>query len=477
MKHRLTVVAAVCSILVASAALAEARKIVVAKDGTGDFATINEALAASKGATKAKPVDILIKPGTYTETVTTHDWVNLIGEDRDKCILTFHGGTKDIVHKHTIWATTNSTIKNLTIIGTQVKYCIHSDGGRRYVLNIENCLLRRVYPKEFRRAYQAGFGIGQRGGQHIVMRDCTIEADLPIYWHNWNDQPSSCSMTLERCVLKGKDNALGMYLLGSKQRDFYIIHDSELHSAKESIKYVNMRHTKTARPWIGNSEVELIGSGNTLKGIVGATMRDDSAKRVHGPDLEERRRIPMKPIDEDYGTAEGKAASTKSWRGVPKGKMYHLGLTYTEDALVLTNPSAEDNPGPFGYVGGPSGPATEPPLTLELRMKHTLVKGGNAQLYYCCNPSSWLIQWQPDKVRDGSNPAASIAVDTAQWQTYRLVAASADLVRLFVDGVEGEGILLRPSKHGARYFQYRVMGRGSVTEIDWMKLRANPPAK
>jgi len=460
-----------CFALSALAEAAEPRRLIVAKDGSGDYTTINDAMKAAKGATKEKPVDILIKPGTYEETITTLDWVNLIGEDREKCILTYHGGTENLVRKHTIWSTSNTTIRNLTIIGIQVKYCIHSDGGGPYVLKLEHCLLRRVYPEDVRRTYVAGFGIGLHARQHIVMRDCVIEAELPIYFHNWNDQSASCSMTIERCTLKGEKNAIGIYLLGSKQRDVFIIHDSILQSSGPAIKYVNMRKPDLKRPWMGNSEVELIGSGNTMSRVEGATMKDDSAKPLYGPDLEVERRIPFQAVNEDYGAAEGKTNTSGLWTAVKKGGKYHLQADLVEDALVFTCPSDDETAGRFGYAAGPSGSFVAPPLTLEIRMKLDLVKGGRAQLYYCCAPNAWLIEWQADKVLDGRNRTASLAVDTSEWQTYRVVAESAESVSLFVEGLRGDGLRLRPMKHGARYYQFRLFGPGSKTTIDWMKLR------
>ena len=66
------------------------RQVVVAADGSGQFTTIAAAIASIKDATKDKPVDILIRPGTYAETITTRDWINLVGQDREKCVITFN---------------------------------------------------------------------------------------------------------------------------------------------------------------------------------------------------------------------------------------------------------------------------------------------------------------------------------------------------------------------------------------------------
>jgi len=259
-----------------------ARRLVVAQDGSGQFKSIAAAVAAAEGPTRQNPVDVVIKPGVYEETVTTRNWVNLIGEDRDTCVMTYHGGTEELWKKHTIWATSNTVIKNLTIVGIQVKYCIHSDGGRSYVLKVENCVLRREYPKEYRKAYKAAFGIGLHADQHIVMKDSRIEADIPIYFHNWYHVKQPCSMTLENCTLKGRDKAVWLICLGSLQRDFFVIHDSTLEGEPVAIERLNA----TGRPQRdGKDEIELVGSGNTIVGkIVGVEMIDDSKKRLSGID-------------------------------------------------------------------------------------------------------------------------------------------------------------------------------------------------
>jgi len=261
-----------------------AGKVVVAADGSGDFSCITGAIASVKNATQSSPVDIIIRPGVYTETIRTRNWVNLAGEDRDKCVVTYDSGAKSNIHLyHTIAATSNTRIKNLTLVGKTVKYVIHSDGGREFLLEIENCTLRREYPSEESRQYKAAFGIGLHAGQHIGMSNCLVEADLPVYLHNWNDQAAPCSMTIEKCVLKGKEHALFISLLGSKQRDFCVVHDSVLAGAKAGIIYTNMCIVKLN--YVGENEMLLLGSGNTMDAISGTKMEDDSGRRLSGPEL------------------------------------------------------------------------------------------------------------------------------------------------------------------------------------------------
>lgn len=74
------------------------KKMIVAKDGSGTYTTVQAALdAVPEGNTD--PVTIHIKKGIYKEVVTVDarkSNIRLIGEDKDKTILTFdnHAGTR-----------------------------------------------------------------------------------------------------------------------------------------------------------------------------------------------------------------------------------------------------------------------------------------------------------------------------------------------------------------------------------------------
>ena len=85
------------SLLVVNAT-AQSKKIIVAKDGSGNYKTVQEALNAIPSGNK-KPVTVYIKSGTYKEVVivdATKEKITFIGDGADKTILTFdnHAGTK-----------------------------------------------------------------------------------------------------------------------------------------------------------------------------------------------------------------------------------------------------------------------------------------------------------------------------------------------------------------------------------------------
>ena len=74
------------------------KKITVAKDGTGNYKTVQAALDASSSNSKKTTV-IYIKKGIYKEVITvdaTKNFISLIGEDKNTTIITFnnHAGTQ-----------------------------------------------------------------------------------------------------------------------------------------------------------------------------------------------------------------------------------------------------------------------------------------------------------------------------------------------------------------------------------------------
>lgn len=257
---------------------AESRQRIVAADGSAPFKSIQAAIDSVTDATRERPVEILIKPGDYFETFTTKDWVNVTGADRERCVITYSRRPDEPNHRaHVVWATSNSTLRNLTLVGRDVKYCIHSDGGQAYVLTIENCVFRREYPPDLR-TIRAGFGIGLRGDQHIVMKDCVLTTDLGIYFHNTSDQSSSCSFTVERCELRARDEAIMIIAFGSRQRDFFVIRDSRLQGGKAALHYRNIVRDQP-RPVRGEREIEVFGAGNTIAGaVIDTTIVSDSTE-------------------------------------------------------------------------------------------------------------------------------------------------------------------------------------------------------
>ena len=161
--------------------------IKVAKDGSGDFATINAAMTyANTYMSKAKPVTILVYPGTYEEVVKAFGGKNLsiIGINRDTCVIRDDTG---FYENCPLRIGGNSYVANLTLISTHKNatnyivnnvlqynpsYALHIDDRHPnddddYVCTIENC---RLYCEQ-----NPAIGIGLDKNQTVNIIDCEIE--------------------------------------------------------------------------------------------------------------------------------------------------------------------------------------------------------------------------------------------------------------------------------------------------------------
>ena len=68
--------------------------IIVSRDGSGDFTTIQEAIH-SVTTTHRSPVIILVRMNEYKEQVVVdRDNIRIVGEARDRTIITWGNGTE-----------------------------------------------------------------------------------------------------------------------------------------------------------------------------------------------------------------------------------------------------------------------------------------------------------------------------------------------------------------------------------------------
>ena len=75
----------------------EKTMIVVAKDGSGDYTSVQEAVDAIGETSPENPAQVLIRAGVYKEKVVIHrDHVRLCGEDPEKTIVTWNACAKDL---------------------------------------------------------------------------------------------------------------------------------------------------------------------------------------------------------------------------------------------------------------------------------------------------------------------------------------------------------------------------------------------
>lgn len=133
---------------VVSAAWAQERRdtIVVSRDGTGNFRTLQEAIESAR-AFMDYTVTIYVKNGVYKEKVIVPSWVeniDIIGEDRDKTIITYDDHAN--INKMGTFRTytvkvegSDITFKNLTIENNAAQLgqavALHTEGDRLKFIN------------------------------------------------------------------------------------------------------------------------------------------------------------------------------------------------------------------------------------------------------------------------------------------------------------------------------------------------------
>lgn len=141
-----------CLVLLTSMQLTQAAvqyEMTVAKDGTGDFTSIQDALNATK-AFPDKPITIHIKKGIYIEKVRVYSWntkLTLKGEDVNETIITYDDhfeklglGRNSTFHTYTMKVEANDfKAENLTIINSAGRVgqavALHVEGDRCQFIN------------------------------------------------------------------------------------------------------------------------------------------------------------------------------------------------------------------------------------------------------------------------------------------------------------------------------------------------------
>ena len=123
--------------------------VVVARDGTGDFRSLQEVFDQIRGY-RPTPSVVLIKKGVYKEKLVLHSWledVTLIGEDRDQTIITWddHARINNMgtYRTYTLLVQGNRiTFENLTIENNAAQMgqavAVHVEGDR---VIFRNCRL------------------------------------------------------------------------------------------------------------------------------------------------------------------------------------------------------------------------------------------------------------------------------------------------------------------------------------------------
>lgn len=153
--------------------------IVVARDGTGEFRTVAEAIEVCRAYMTYHKV-IYVKNGTYKEKLTVPVWltnIEICGEDKDKTVITYddHANVKfeatgkamGTFRTYTLKIEgSDITIKNITIENNSAQLgqavALHTEGDR---LTIVNCRLLGHQDTVFT-------GVA---GTRLLFKDCYIE--------------------------------------------------------------------------------------------------------------------------------------------------------------------------------------------------------------------------------------------------------------------------------------------------------------
>jgi pectinesterase len=175
--------------------------IIVAKDGSGNFSTIQQAIDETK-AFPPQRITIFIKNGIYNEKVKVHAWntdLTIIGESADSTIITYNDhfekinrGRNSTFHTWTMLVEGNNFIaENLTIENTAGLV------GQAVALHVEadRCVFRNIKVIGNQDAlYVAGINCRQ------YYKDCYIEGTTDFIF-------GAATALFENCTINSKSNS------------------------------------------------------------------------------------------------------------------------------------------------------------------------------------------------------------------------------------------------------------------------------
>lgn len=207
---------------------------IVAKDGSGDFTTIQEAINSSKTFPYQRVI-IEIKNGVYKEKVHVYSWnphVSLIGEDKDKTIITYDDyfdkinlGRNSTFHTSTVlvegddFYASNLSIQNTAgEVGQAVALSIHANR-----VLIEGCNLLgnqdtvytsgEGFKQYFKNCYIAGTTDFIFGGATVLFQKCTILSKSNSYITAASTYKGQAfGFVFKDCTLIANEKATKVYL-------------------------------------------------------------------------------------------------------------------------------------------------------------------------------------------------------------------------------------------------------------------------
>lgn len=245
MKYLFTIVS-----LFALLSVAAQKRIVVAQDGTGDYITVQQAMNSIPSGND-KPVEVYVKNGVYKEVVVvdaTKNFINLIGEDKDKTILTYdnHAGTRlpngDTLNTWTCasffvygndFTAENITFENNAGFTTGQAVALRVEGNRASFINCRMVGFQDVL-------FLSGSGV-----KHYF-RDCYIEGTTDFIF-------GAATAVFKNCHIHSKKNSHVTAASTNSIIPFgFVFFDCKL-TADSNINKVSL-----GRPWVPTASVTYI---------------------------------------------------------------------------------------------------------------------------------------------------------------------------------------------------------------------------
>lgn len=184
-------------------------KTLVVKPVGGDFASPRLAVESVTDADQDRPYRILIHPGIYRDMDWhTKDWVDLVGIDRDTCVLDASlpddHDPADISMHQTLWGSTNTLIANLHIRCKNMRYPFHPDVTQPSVAVRKAMVLQNVIFEH----------LGNNGAADH-QRALGAAGDPDAVWIGTDGVgaglASSCSIKADNCTFKGVRAGFGVH--------------------------------------------------------------------------------------------------------------------------------------------------------------------------------------------------------------------------------------------------------------------------
>jgi len=183
--------------------------VVVAKSG-GDFTTIQAAINSITDASSTNRYLVWIAPGIYNERVTTKNYVDLRGANRESVVITYRGGT-NASSSGTVIANTFSAISDVTIESTGGEGITTQSGI--YVSSGQELNLRNLRISITSDHTNNGDSRGIRLAMNDSITYSVILRDIEIYISSLSATSYGISMTDGSPIVKVSD--LDVYITNS----------------------------------------------------------------------------------------------------------------------------------------------------------------------------------------------------------------------------------------------------------------------